>query len=97
MSDATSSKVVGRIDVKKPFQPAERFPVCEYIQDEIDARGWTRETFALRSGLRCDVVDEILAGRRRLTRITALCVGNAFGVDAGTWLRLQEAGEWPKD
>jgi len=71
----------------------ECFPPAEYLRDELDARGWSVETFAERSGLRRDTVDELLAGTRKITKLTALCIGRAFGVSPETWERLQAAAD----
>ena len=71
----------------------ERFPVCEYLRDELEARGWSVETFCERTGLRRDVAEELLAGSRSITKLTALCLEHGLGCRAATWLRLQEAGK----
>ncbi len=38
----------------RPHNPAEVFPPGEYIEDEIEARGWTEEDLAMRM---CDGTD----------------------------------------
>ena len=70
---------------------AERFHPGEYVGDELKARGWSIETFCERSGLRRDLVDELIAGRRSVTRMTAFCLAQAFGSSEQTWLRLQKS------
>ena len=76
-----------------PKQTPLTFPVCEHLREEIDARGWSLETFCERTGLRRDLAEEILSGHRRVTRMTAQCLGWAFGCSSEIFLRLQESHE----
>lgn len=69
------------------------FPICEFLRDELDARGWSVETVCERTGLQRYVAEELLAGKRRLTKLTALCLEAGFGISADTWLRLQDEHE----
>ncbi len=68
----------------------ERFHPGEYIKDEMEARGWSNETMGERSQLGRDLLEEILSGHRRVTRLTALCLANAFGTTNQVWLNLQK-------
>ena len=69
----------------------ERFHPGEYVKDEMAARGWSIETLMGRSHLRRNVIEEIIAGRRRVTRLTARCLSNAFGTGSQRWLNLQKS------
>lgn len=77
--------------MSKPFKIAEAFHPGEYIADEIEARGWSRETLCKMSGLGPALVDELLAERRPVTSVVAYFLSKAFGTDAQTWVNLQKA------
>ncbi len=74
-------------------QPAETFPVCEFLNEEIVARGWSVETFCARTGLSRHLAEEIRKGHRRLTKLTATCLELGMGISRDCWLRLQEYHE----
>lgn len=80
--------------IKKPTppppQPAERFHPGEYIREELEARGWSIETMVERSGLRRDLIEELIAESRPVTRLVALCLANAFGTGDVVWRNLQK-------
>lgn len=67
------------------------FPVSEHLRDELEARGWSIETFCEQTGLQRHRAEEILAGHQRLTKLTAMCIANGLGVSPGTLLALQES------
>ncbi len=69
----------------------ERFHPGEYVADEMEARGWCIDTMVERSQLRRDLLEEILSGHRRVTRLTALCLGDAFGTGSEVWTNLQKS------
>ncbi len=76
---------------KKERTPAEVFSPCELIKEELEDRGWTIETLAEEMGCSLKLVDEVLAGKRRITLMTACMLGNAFGTGARFWCNLQSA------
>lgn len=78
--------------VMKKRVPAERFPISDYIQEELDARGWTHEALSAESRLSLARIDGLLANKRPLTRIDAHGLGNAFGTGPEIWLNLDAAG-----
>ena len=69
----------------------DRFHPGEYVGDEMEERGWSIETMMERSQLRRDVIEEIIFGTRRVTRLTARCIGHAFGTGSQLWLDLQKS------
>ena len=69
--------------------PAEVFPPCDFIKEELEERGWTRETLAKEMDCSLKLVDEILANKRRVTLMIACMLGNAFGTGATFWCNLQ--------
>ena len=64
--------------------------VGEILQDELDARGWSRTEFARMLGLPAQAVAEILGGDRPITSDLAQGIGGALGTGAQLWLSLQE-------
>ena len=86
-------------------QSAERFCVGQYIQDELDVRGWTTRDCAERMGGDVDV-DELTLDlhiacinappghaihEAMMNQSTADGLERATGVSAGQWMRLDFA------
>jgi len=71
--------------------PAEIFPPGEYIQDELDARGWTQDDLAQILGRPLNAVNQIIKGKRGITPETARGLGAAFGTSAEMWMNLENA------
>ena len=69
----------------------EAFAPGEYIQDEIDARGWTQLDLADILGRPPQAVNEIINGKRAITPETATALGEAFGTSAQLWMNLESA------
>ena len=69
--------------------PAEAFPPGEYLQDELDARGWSIEDLAERIGWPTEGLRAVAEGRRRVSKLVAKALAEAFGTHAQTWLNLQ--------
>ncbi len=69
------------------------FPVCEYLREEVEARGWSIETFCQETSMGRQLAEEILSGHKRLTKLTAYCLEKGMGVSSECWLRLQESHE----
>jgi len=72
---------------EKPF--AEVFPPGEFIQEELDARGWTQEDFASIIGKPLAAVNEIIKGKRSITAETAVRIAAAFGTSPHLWMNLE--------
>ena len=68
---------------------AEVFPPGEFIQDELDARGWTQEDLATILGRPLPRVNEIIKAKTGITPKTAAALGEAFGTSAQFWLNLE--------
>lgn len=69
---------------------AEAFPVGEYIEEELEARGWSQADFADILKRPAQFVSEIISGKKELTRESAAQVGAAFGTSPELWLNLQD-------
>ena len=71
--------------------PAEVFPPGEFIQDELDARGWTQTDLADILARNFRLVNEVVNAKRGITPETAKGLAAAFGTTAQLWLNLQAA------
>lgn len=60
----------------------------EYIREELEARGWTQETFAQILGRTVTTVNMIINGRRSITAETAHALAAAFDTSAELWMNL---------
>jgi len=76
--------------------PAEVFPPGEFIQDELDERGWTQADLAQIMGRPVSVVNLIIAGKRGVTAETACELASAFGTSPEFWLNLENAHKLSK-
>lgn len=72
---------------------AEAFPPGEFIEEELEERGWTQETLAEIMGVDRQIVSDVIGGRRRISIRTARRLGAAFGTSAEYWLNLQNLYE----
>lgn len=75
------------------FVPAEPIPPGEFIQDEMNAMGWTQEDLATVLGMSRRQVANLLSGASGITPETAHLLAQAFEQDAATWMNLQVAYE----
>lgn len=81
--------------------PVEPFSPGEYIQDELDARGWTRLELANRLGkLRPHApiaeVEGLLSGDLAVTPDLARRLAIVLGSESSTWLALQKSYDLAK-
>lgn len=60
------------------------------IQEEIDTRGWSVDTFSQKSYLSIEAIEELLAGSRKVTPIVAHCLALAFGTSKELWINLSK-------
>lgn len=61
----------------------------EMIKDEIMARGLTQKELAQQMGVSYTVFNEILNGKRPVTKEYALLLEAALGTDANIWIDMQ--------
>lgn len=85
----------------KARQPAEVFPVIDFIYEELEARGWNMWQLALRMGgdpRRNKLALELLESSPvLLLGDMAGQIGNAFGTSAEVWQNLETTWrEWHK-
>lgn len=66
----------------------EVFPPGEFIQEELDARGWLQTDFVEILGVNKKTVSEIISGKRSITPDMALLIGEALGTGPTVWLNL---------
>ena len=69
--------------------PAQIFPPGEFIQEELESRGWTQEELAEIMGRPRRLVNELVAGKKAITPETARDLGAAFGTGAELWMNLE--------
>ncbi len=67
------------------------FAPGEYIKDELEARGWTQESFADILGRPLRAINQILNGTKTITPQTAQEIAAAFGTSPELWLNLESA------
>ncbi len=76
--------------------PAEIFPPGEFLQEELEARGWTQGDLADILGRPRRLVTEIVNAKKRITPETAKGFADAFGTSAEFWLNLEAAYQLSK-
>lgn len=79
------------------IKPAETFPLCVFLQDELFARGWTERALAERSGLGEALVRDIAGNPNRvITRFEAGRLAQALDVSCAFLLNIQGSYlQWP--
>ena len=71
--------------------PVEVFPPGEFLQEELEARGWSQREFAEILGRPVAAVNEIIKGKRSITPATAKEFAAALGTSPFFWLNLEAA------
>ena len=66
------------------------FSLGEIIEDELEARRWTKETLAGMLGYSSLEVTDLLEGNLELTLAVAGDLGQVFGTSTKFWLNLDE-------
>lgn len=69
---------------------AQRFPVGEFLAEELAARDWSTEEFAAKTGLPTGTVADIITSKRTIDRDTAARIGLTLGTSPDLWLNLQD-------
>lgn len=70
---------------------AEIFPPGEFLEEELEMRGWTQIELAEILGRTPAFVNELIKAKRGITPETAKALGNAFGTSAQYWMNLESA------
>ena len=76
--------------------PAEVLPPGEFIQEELDARGWTQADLAEIMGRDTNLVSALVTARRSVSPETARGLGEAFGTGAALWMNLEASYQLSK-
>lgn len=71
--------------------PAELFPPGEFLQEELEARGWSQVDLADILGKDAKSVNEVIQGRRRISPDMARLLGQALGTSAELWMNIESA------
>jgi len=71
--------------------PAEAFPPGDFLEEELEERGWSQKDLAAILGRPPRVVNEIIAGKRSITPETAAGLADALGTSAQFWLNLESS------
>lgn len=71
--------------------PAEAFPPCDFLREELAERGWSVEELADRAVLPVADVAALVAGTRGITARHSERLSVALGTSAEYWQRLQVA------
>lgn len=59
------------------------------LQRELDARGWTQKKLAEMMGCSRKTINMICCGQKRITKVMALRLADAFGTSPELWLNLE--------
>jgi plasmid maintenance system antidote protein VapI len=68
----------------------------DIIREEIECRGWNAQILAHEAGWTPRLAAEVLQGRK-ITRLLAIGLGQAFGTSEQLWVNLQAAYESAED
>lgn len=71
-------------------EQAEVFPVGEFIEDELEARGWQRADLAKFMQYPLVFVNAMINGRTKITVTVAEKLARAFGTTPNLWLNLDK-------
>ncbi len=64
-------------------------PPGKWVEDELEARGWTQLDLAEILGRPPQLVSEIVSGKRGITPETAMGLADAFGTSPELWMNLE--------
>ncbi|MDR1975300.1 MAG: HigA family addiction module antidote protein [Bacteroidales bacterium] len=73
-------------NIGDPFYPIHP---GELIKDELEYRGISQKSFALKFGISYSMLNEILNGKRPISTDFALLLEASLGVSAGLLVRMQ--------
>lgn len=72
-------------------KPAEVFPPGFFVEEELQARGWTQADLAEILGRPIQLVNEVISAKRSITAETARGLGDAFDTGPEVWMNLDAA------
>jgi len=72
-------------------KPAEVFPPCDFIREELHARGWTQKDLAKKMGLTETYIAHLCTGDLIIRWEVAGYLGDAFDTSREYWLNLEKA------
>lgn len=72
-----------------------RFSPVVFLDEEMSARGWTRETLAHESMLGPTIIDAVMSGKRPINLVVAHGLSLAFGTSRDYWVNLQALYDAP--
>ena len=75
----------------KTRRPAEVFHPGEFIEEELDARGWTKGDLARIMGCPKPDLAAVISQKKGITIRTALQLSAAFGTSPEFWLNLDNS------
>jgi addiction module HigA family antidote len=87
MSNVTVSGVTGQRQAGLPGRPA--LHPGAFLQQHLEARGFTQAEFAARAGLSLKLVSGIISGSRTISARTAVQLERVLGVETSVWHLLQ--------
>jgi HTH-type transcriptional regulator / antitoxin HigA len=70
-------------------KPAETFHPGVFLEEELEARGWSQIDLAEILGRPPRLISEIISGKRSISPETALGLADAFGTSAELWMNLE--------
>lgn len=68
---------------------AETFPPGDFLQEELEARGWSQSALAEIMGRPVRLINEIIAGKKGITPETAVQLGDSLGTGPEVWMNLE--------
>lgn len=71
------------------FKPFYNPPPSDFIEEELEARGWTQEDLADILGYTPQTINKLLTGKSSITPSFALALGKAFDQTPQFWLNLE--------
>lgn len=75
---------------KTPFLMSDMpIPPGEILEEELEARGMTRQDLAIRMAADPRTIDAIISGEKAIDTETAVELANALGIGAHYWLGLE--------
>lgn len=69
--------------------PGDVFHPGVILADELAARSLTQKAFAEMMGIKANVLNELIKGKRNFTAELSIKIENALSVPAEVWMRMQ--------